>query len=208
MGTKERIVAEGLRLFNERGLGRVGVRDIANHLKISPGNLSYHFHKKEDLIIFILKEMMARNTVAFTRYLSIAEPSLCDYMFLVRQLFLNNYRYRGVTQEFIEASRVFEKEKFVYKDVEKVRMKLYTDIHSGLVRTKELVLKREDILFLNSFMSLYGRVWIAEAFISFKGRPKREIINYYLLFGCKQYLLFASEKGSRSIQRFCRKGLL
>ena len=38
------------RLFNERGYNAVSLRDIAEALQISKGNLTYHFQKKEDLI--------------------------------------------------------------------------------------------------------------------------------------------------------------
>ena len=38
------------RLFNERGYQSVSLRDIAQELHISKGNLTYYFQKKEDLI--------------------------------------------------------------------------------------------------------------------------------------------------------------
>lgn len=38
------------RLFNEHGYNAVSLRDIADVLQISKGNLTYHFQKKEDLI--------------------------------------------------------------------------------------------------------------------------------------------------------------
>lgn len=49
-GTKTRILNKALGLFNQNGIERVGVREIARELKLSPGNLSYHFPSKEDLV--------------------------------------------------------------------------------------------------------------------------------------------------------------
>lgn len=208
MSIKHRIVQESLKLFNKHGLSRVGVRDIALHLNISPGNLSYHFPKKEDLVIYIVKEMMSLNTVAFKAYLCLPDPTLFDYMLLVKQLLINSFRYRGITQEFIEVSRLLNIEQFKYSEVEKARLDIYTKIFKRLDEAKELKLNDGDVTFLNSFMSLYGRIWIAEAFVSFRNKPRSEIINYYLKFGARQFLLFATLKGKKSIDMFLSTELL
>ena len=47
MNTKDKILEKSLELFNNQGVHNVGVRDIARALEISPGNMSYHFPKKE-----------------------------------------------------------------------------------------------------------------------------------------------------------------
>lgn len=46
-------------LFNERGVEYVGVREIARSLGISPGNLSYHFPRKDDLVEALIGRMRA-----------------------------------------------------------------------------------------------------------------------------------------------------
>ena len=48
--TRDRILATALALFNEDGESRVSTVDIAAALGISPGNLYYHFHGKEEII--------------------------------------------------------------------------------------------------------------------------------------------------------------
>ena len=45
-----KILETAIRLFNEEGYVNVSIRDIANTLKISPGNLTYYYKKKNDLI--------------------------------------------------------------------------------------------------------------------------------------------------------------
>lgn len=49
MGNRERIVIEGLRLFNENGFDLVSTNEISKELEISPGNLYYYFRNKEDI---------------------------------------------------------------------------------------------------------------------------------------------------------------
>ena len=60
MSTKDKILEKSLELFNNQGVHNVGVRDIARALEMSPGNMSYHFPKKEDVILALMEKMSAR----------------------------------------------------------------------------------------------------------------------------------------------------
>jgi AcrR family transcriptional regulator len=53
---KDKILNKALELFNTFGYESVTMRDIAGALKISPGNLTYHFKKKDDLIYAIVRQ--------------------------------------------------------------------------------------------------------------------------------------------------------
>lgn len=55
MKTRDRILLCALDLFNRQGEPNVTTLEIANELEISPGNLYYHFHGKEPLIMELLK---------------------------------------------------------------------------------------------------------------------------------------------------------
>ena len=48
--TREKIVEHAILVFNKEGLQHVTIDDIAVSLKLSPGNLTYHFKRKRDLL--------------------------------------------------------------------------------------------------------------------------------------------------------------
>lgn len=51
MKTRDRILECALELFNRQGEPNVSTMEIANEMGISPGNLYYHFHGKEPLVL-------------------------------------------------------------------------------------------------------------------------------------------------------------
>ena len=57
MTTKESIRDTAVRLFNEEGYENVSLRRIATEAGTTIGNLTYHFKKKEDLVIEIVSEL-------------------------------------------------------------------------------------------------------------------------------------------------------
>ncbi len=57
MNTKEKIIATAIKVFNEKGYSAVNLKELAQTLGISRGNLTYHFNNKQDLLEAIVEEM-------------------------------------------------------------------------------------------------------------------------------------------------------
>lgn len=55
--TKEKILDNSRRLFNEQSYSSVTIRMIAKSLKMSSGNLNYHFKKREEILEALYFEM-------------------------------------------------------------------------------------------------------------------------------------------------------
>ncbi len=56
--TKLRILQTARALFNERGFLNVTIRQIAEALEMSSGNLNYHYRKREDILEALYFEMV------------------------------------------------------------------------------------------------------------------------------------------------------
>lgn len=57
---RERILVESVQLFNLHGVVPITTNHIADHLKISPGNLYFHFRNKEEIIRELFQRMCSR----------------------------------------------------------------------------------------------------------------------------------------------------
>ena len=57
--TRQRILVAALLLFNDKGVTRTALNEIADEIDISPGNLHYHFRKKADVVDALVAEFEA-----------------------------------------------------------------------------------------------------------------------------------------------------
>ncbi len=64
--TKQRIVDTAERLFNEAGTGAVSTNHIAASMRISPGNLYYHFGNKDEIVIAALERLASAIDAAWS----------------------------------------------------------------------------------------------------------------------------------------------
>ena len=62
MKTRDRILECALQLFNRKGEPNVSTMEVANEMGISPGNLYYHFHGKEPLVLGLFERFQAELT--------------------------------------------------------------------------------------------------------------------------------------------------
>lgn len=60
MQRKEQILKTAVALFNDRGYANVSLREIAKEAGTTIGNLTYHFPKKEDLVLSLLDTLQTR----------------------------------------------------------------------------------------------------------------------------------------------------
>lgn len=91
--TRERILETSLRLFNDFGEPNVTTTVIADEMNISPGNLYYHFHNKDEIVeaIFADFEREIEETLAApTR----RQADVDDIWLFLHLLFEHIWKYR------------------------------------------------------------------------------------------------------------------
>ncbi|TXN60672.1 TetR/AcrR family transcriptional regulator [Methylobacterium sp. WL18] len=99
-GTRDRILAQSLALFNDRGLGRVTTAEIAAACGIREGNLQYHFPRKSGLVeaLFAVFEVEAEAVAGRLPTDPSAPEALLAYQ---RGWFDLIWRYRSIYRDGI-----------------------------------------------------------------------------------------------------------
>ncbi|QQS31171.1 MAG: TetR/AcrR family transcriptional regulator [Sphingobacteriales bacterium] len=202
MKTKAQILQKALLLFNEKGYINVGVREIARDLDISPGNLSYHFGKKEDILIALLNQFRDANSSLYEEYFE-KDATLSHFLQLMKSIFESQYQYRGVFigNQYIQ-SELKSADSFNYKETYNNRVAGFTRIFKTLIEAGQIQSTDEDIAFLVSLLTLIGRFWIQEATLFNHSPDKETTILYYITLLSKQLSLFATQTGLDSIEQF------
>ncbi|PHN04312.1 TetR/AcrR family transcriptional regulator [Flavilitoribacter nigricans] len=203
--TRERILQKALLLFNEVGFIEVGVREIARELEISPGNLSYHFSKKEDILFALLKQFSEQNSKLYNEYF-LAPPNNAQFLTLISRIFDCQYKFRGVYigNQFVQAE-IKNEDRFDYASIAAKRAASFKKIFEDLHLAGQISVTAEDISFLVAHITLFGRFWISEATLFNKSPDKAQVIKHYVSLLSKQLSLFATEKGTNSIDDFWSK---
>ncbi|KPA92409.1 MULTISPECIES: TetR/AcrR family transcriptional regulator [Pseudomonas] len=98
MKTRDRILECTLQLFNQKGEPNVSTMEIANELGISPGNLYYHFHGKEPLVLGLFERFQAELAPLLNPPAD-AELAPEDYWFFLHLIVERLSQYRFLFQD-------------------------------------------------------------------------------------------------------------
>jgi AcrR family transcriptional regulator len=110
--TRNRILVTSLLLFNEHGEPNTRTNDIADEVDISPGNLHYHFRRKEQIVHALLDEFQA--DARRVLHPPVDEPLTIDDFWLFLHLLLEftaAYRFlfrdlESLAEQYPKVSRV------------------------------------------------------------------------------------------------------
>jgi AcrR family transcriptional regulator len=97
--TKRLILDTALSLFNEQGLAQVSLRTIADTMRISPGNLTYHFKKREEIVEALYYEFVAAVEERFNE-MNLSEIKLNLVFDLISMLTETRLKYRFLMRDF------------------------------------------------------------------------------------------------------------
>ncbi|MDR1321620.1 MAG: TetR/AcrR family transcriptional regulator [Gracilibacteraceae bacterium] len=102
--TRERIKSKAKELFNQRGYARVSLRDIAAACHISIGNLNYHFHRKELLIMEVQRGIYDE----FYSFLESIAQTIADIVHKFQMIDRNQREYPYYFKNMLELGRSYD----------------------------------------------------------------------------------------------------
>ncbi len=165
MKTKDRILLGSLQLFNVHGATEVTTNDISKELKMSPGNLYFHYKNKEQIIREIFKKL-SKETV------EVWKP----------QAKLAKKQQKIELIEFIEKNmQLYWKFRFFHRELYTLRKK-----DSDLSKLWKAHLKK-----LKLMMIILYKQWIKSGYmVPFQSKYEMEYISELLFITSNSFMQF------------------
>jgi len=158
--TRERIIETSLRLFNDFGEPNVTTTVIADEMNISPGNLYYHFHNKDEIIeaIFASFEREIEETLAApTRRHANVEDIWLFLHLLFEQIWKYRFFYRDLN-DLLTRNRVLE---IHFKQILAHKVRTATSLCEGLVTAGAMRATTDQMRALATNMAVIATYWLS-----------------------------------------------
>ncbi|TCI91431.1 TetR/AcrR family transcriptional regulator [Tenacibaculum sp. M341] len=159
MSVKDKIQASAISLFNEKGFSSVTMRQLAEALQMSPGNLTYHYKTKKSLIELIYKKMHeeASNYIVTEGYIT-----LHDFELMMERFHGLMKRYRFFFNEVVHIIRQFPEVKKMYEASNLIRFEQGRKLINYYVESGRM---KPESLFVD-YNKLVHNIWMISAFWS------------------------------------------
>jgi len=199
--TKNKILISSRNLLNKQGLSGVSLRTIAEYLKISPGNLTYHYKKRSDIIEALYFELVTKMDEAIAQ-ISVSENLLKGMYDMTKVMMEQFYEYRFLFLDFIQIMRENEPIKVHYTGLLKLREQQFLSlfqmlIEGNLMRKEEFA---DEHLFLLKRMTITGDFWLASAELSQEKIDKNQIVRF-LEINCLAIYPYLTDKGKQEYMK-------
>lgn len=143
--TKDKILSVAIRMFNEFGVQGITSRHIAGEMGISHGNLDYHYHTKEDLLLAIYDKMRGDASEAYTSRKA-NTSSLEHFHRMISELEEFQYRYRFFNLDVLEITRSFPQVKVKIQETLLLRRKQMQGLFEDFLADGYAVFPDEEVL--------------------------------------------------------------
>lgn len=178
MKTRDKILAIALELFNKYGVPNVTLRRIAAELKMSQGNLNYHFKLREDIIEALYNQLME----VFNTEKAKLDTEEMNFQFVLdstRAGMEALFRYRFLMIDFNQNMRENPKLHEQFMQLEQIRKQTYLysfnlAITAGIMRAPAFKTEYEG---LNERIRVFSDYWIASAAVY--NEPEETTVDKY-----------------------------
>jgi len=182
--TKQKILDTALILFNEKGLPKVTLRTIAKEMRISQGNLNYHFKKRSDIIEALYFNLVELINVEMAKNEG-AEPGLKLMFNLSDAIMKHFFSYRFFLLDFVQIMRENQNIKSHYLQLTTLRESQFlflfeSFVQGGIMRAQQLP---NEYLYLYKRIQILGDFWISSAEVTKQTVDKDTILEYSKILG-------------------------
>jgi AcrR family transcriptional regulator len=200
--TRERIFQLALEYFNRNGIEYVGIRELARELGLSPGNVSYYFPSKDDLVIEITKRLSEANTQLFQEIES--DLTLTSFIELFNRASHNHYSYRCIFTSFVHIMKHYPAIGNGYLEIQRVRRATLAKDLQALSKFGYLKkdLSKTEINHLVLMISHLARFWVQEAEVLLAAQPIESSIGHYTGLIAGTLHPYATAKGRQQLEPF------
>jgi AcrR family transcriptional regulator len=198
--TARRILDHARKAFNERGVGAVGIRDLARELDLAPGNLSYHFPTKEALITALIEEMHDINNAVAAPVGPIDFVKVDE---LVRNIMQRDVDHRWATRDAIGLMLSLPALRVQHEQMQRAREARADGIITRLIEARLLVPATDRaILRLQILTQIF--FWVPSALIAEPDRDPSERLDLHARAALALFVRFATAAGRRQLAPLVR----
>jgi AcrR family transcriptional regulator len=188
---KTNILSVSRNLFNNQGYSNVTIRMIALDLRISSGNLNYHFKKRENILEALYFEMVSEFD-ARIKDLGELEVNLKNIKEDIQISMQRMFEYQFFWTDLYNLLRLNDKIKLHFEKVYENRFRGYEFLFDTLI-DKKIMHSFESIKeshFLIERMIGFSNTWLYNSFLYQKKINEKyiELQSYNLLFMMYPYL--------------------
>jgi len=188
--TRERILETALRLYNTFGEPNVTTQLISDEMNISPGNLYYHFHSKDEITEAVFEAFEARITSALAAPPQRHQGSMEDIGVFLHSLFLSIWEYRFLYRDLhdlVSRNRIIETH---FKLILAHKTRIASQVCESLVSAGEMrPMSRGEIQTLAVNMTVLATHWLSFEFVR---QPRQELDQAALTRGAYQVMSLAA----------------
>ncbi len=158
--TRERILETSLRLFNDFGEPNVTTTVIADEMNISPGNLYYHFHSKDEIVNALFADF-ERDFDKLFGAVGRRSASVEDIWLFLHLLFENIWRYRFLYRDL---SDLLTRNRLLEVHIGRIleqKVRAAKLVCAGLVESDEMRANPGEIDALATNMAALATCWLS-----------------------------------------------
>ncbi len=203
--TARRILEHARKSFNDRGVMAVGIREIARDLGLSPGNVSYHFPRREDLVAALMEDLHAQNNAQLAVLPAQLDLAMVDR--LIRATMTRDLENRWLMLDTVSLLSAMPELRPRHEEMHRARVARVDAIAERLVAAGLLDRRRTqrglELLRLQVVTQIF--FWVPSAIAAAPDRDPAEALDLHARAALALVLPYCTETGEKQLERLLRR---